>query len=506
MKIQRNAFLLSILSLSFIGDATSQSLCIDCISIRVGRPLVVRGPAASDLDTTFSQVKLSNNERRGFSGNATSNYATGLEPWSMGGATTPIPTLSSGTADGFSDCGRWLADTKRLPNNLINGFVHAETLCNYSVNQTRKSMAYSFSVDSGASWSAPQQIISGPDTFQWNKITGEGDCTVAEGGDSYYYAYCLRASDWRTIVARAPISSPQAGNWRKWFGGGWTEPGLGGNATALFTADTSAPGNATDGLVGTGSGRWADQNRMVLLASDSINYPPGQNNGFGGIKISFSSNKTNFTRLKEPLWVADYQQWDRTAVGAQSDLFAYLSILSNQDSSNQFTSPFLVTHTYLQPGEGFDKRYLVFRDVTMTVGTTPANPQVGVALTRWYNATTNDMRSTVAPVPGNFTSFAMEKSLGYLMTKAPSQFASSQLEECTSNWPGHPDNLLTNNGTCNGYTRLRTAGWVFQSPQANTIPLYRCFDNARVLHFASNQSDCEGRGTMEWLLGYALQY
>lgn len=506
MKIRHKAILLSALSIAFLSDAMSQSLCIECISIRVGRPLVIRGPAASDLDTTFSQVKLSNNERRGFSANATSNYATGLEPWSMGGATTAIPTLSGGSGDGFSDCGRWLADTKRLPNNLINGFVHAETQCNYNVGQTRKSMAYSVSADSGVSWTTPQQVISGSDTFEPNKITGEGDCTVAEGGDSYYYAYCLRASDWRTIVARAPVSSPQAGNWRKWSGGTWTEPGLGGRATALLAADTSSPGNATDAILGVGSGRWASQNQMVLLASDSMNYPPGQANGFGGVKISFSPNKTDFTRLKEPLWVADYQQWDRTAVGSQSDLFAYLSILSNQDSSNQFESPFLVTHTYLQPGEGLDKRYLVFRDVTMTVGTTPANPQVGVALTRWYNAATNDMRSTVAPVPGNFISFAMDKSLGYLMTKAPAQFASVQLEECTSNWPGHPDHLLTNNGTCTGYTRLRTAGWVFQSPQPNTIPLYRCYDASRTHHFASNQADCEGQGTMEWLLGYALQY
>jgi|GEM_PF-2318339 len=46
----------------------------------------------------------------------------------------------------------------------------------------------------------------------------------------------------------------------------------------------------------------------------------------------------------------------------------------------------------------------------------------------------------------------------------------------------------------------------FQSPQPNTTPLYRCYDASRTHHFASNQADCEGQGTMEWLLGYALQY
>jgi len=53
-------------------------------------------------------------------------------------------------------------------------------------------------------------------------------------------------------------------------------------------------------------------------------------------------------------------------------------------------------------------------------------------------------------------------------------------------------------------TLLRTLGWVYQNAETGTVPVYRCYSSALKTHFASNQSDCEGRGTMEWRLGYAL--
>jgi len=503
--MKRNIILAAVIAVLPAAAVIAQSLCVDCVSIRVGRPFVVRGPSQNDIDITFNQVKLANGNRRGFSANAQSNFVTGLDPWSMQGPVTTIPTLNSGTADGFSDCGRWLADTKRLVNGQIHGFVHAETGCNYAVNQTRKSLAYATSSDNGVSWSTPQQIITGPDAPWVGHMTGEGDCTVVDGKDSYYYAYCLRASDWRTIVARAPVAAPGPGNWRKWFGNTWSEPGLAGQATPILGASTSSPSSPTDPRMGMGSARWIAAGQIILVGSDPITYPDGVS-GFGGVKISFSSNKTNFVTLKEPLWVADQESWTR-ATGQALDFFFYFSMLSNEDSSNQLGNHFLITHTYINPGEDFDKRYLVFRDVYLTLNSAPMTPQVGVALTRWFNASTNDMRSTVAPVPENFTSFVLEKSLGFLMTKAPTQYASTQLEECSSNWPGHPDNILTFNGTCApyGYKRLRTAGWVFQSPQPNTVPIYRCFNPALVHHFASNQADCENKGNMEFILGYGLQ-
>jgi hypothetical protein len=66
--------------------------------------------------------------------------------------------------------------------------------------------------------------------------------------------------------------------------------------------------------------------------------------------------------------------------------------------------------------------------------------------------------------------------------------------------------LQKSDGTCAsaGYTRLRTAGWLYSSPQVNTLPLYRCYNSSTQFHFASNTASCEGLGTMEFILGYVL--
>jgi hypothetical protein len=184
----------------------------------------------------------------------------------------------------------------------------------------------------------------------------------------------------------------------------------------------------------------------------------------------------------------------------------YVSLISQTDGTNQVDGAFLMSHMYIQPGDGFSQRYLVFRDVYLSLSPTPASPQVGVALSRWYNASLKDRWSTTAPVPGNYASYQHEGIFGYLLTKAHPSLPTNKLEDCVGTWPGHPDHLLTNDGTCvsAGYTRLRTAGWVFTTSQPGTVPLYRCYSQAQQHHFASNAASCDGLGTMEWLLGYAL--
>jgi hypothetical protein len=87
--------------------------------------------------------------------------------------------------------------------------------------------------------------------------------------------------------------------------------------------------------------------------------------------------------------------------------------------------------------------------------------------------------------------------------------ATVELEDCVSQWPGHPDHMLDKKGVCEaaqGYNfhRLRTAGFVYTTQQDGTVPLYRCYNAQDRSHFASNQPDCEKLGAMEHLLGYAL--
>jgi hypothetical protein len=106
----------------------------------------------------------------------------------------------------------------------------------------------------------------------------------------------------------------------------------------------------------------------------------------------------------------------------------------------------------------------------------------------------------------NHGAYALEAQSGYLLTAVDPAKPSVQLEDCVSFWPGHPDHVLEVKGVCEAghYARLRTAGWIYQKPQAQTVPLYRCYSARDKSHFASNKADCEGLGAMERLLGYAL--
>jgi hypothetical protein len=503
LSVLRARTFISLLALEFAlvasstGCATPPPLVFARLNVRVDRPLISRGPVTGELDNTFNETVTNDGKFRGYSGGSDYTLAiVGDDPWSMFAAGVKVlPPGGKPPQPGTPyECGMWMEDTEKLPNGVIHGFVHMEMGCNQS-HYTHKSMGLASSYDDGQSWLYLGQIISGADPLQTSRTTGEGDCTVVNSGDGLYYAYCLRVSDWRTIVARAPISAPQPGNWRKFNLGSWTTDALLGDATSL-------------GFIGTSSARWTTYNQIVLLA---INPP------LGGVKTYLSSDRTTFTELREPLLTldADAGNWNRNPPPS-TELITYISLMNSSDGNNQIGDRFLITYSYIQPDEGFNNIYLVTRDVTMWVSTNDVTEHVGVALSRWYNAAGKDRWSTTAAVPGNYSSYKFEGTAGYLMTAAPTEVpigessprAARKLEDCVGPGPG-PNRLhhiLTWDGTCEGtlYTRLRTAGWVYSAPQPNTVPLYCCYDAKLENHFVSNQAGCEGLGKNEALLGYAL--
>jgi hypothetical protein len=164
-------------------------------------------------------------------------------------------------------------------------------------------------------------------------------------------------------------------------------------------------------------------------------------------------------------------------------------------------------YMYLNPDEGFGKRYLIFRPVDISWSRTPDEPRVGEMLTHWYDAAQHDHWVTTAPVPQNYTAYKLVAQLGYIMTTPDPKSASVELEECISKWPGHPDRILIQKGVCEtqDYRRLRSAGFVYSAAQTNTQPLYRCYSETEKSHFAANRDDCNGMGKREALLGYDLK-
>jgi hypothetical protein len=223
----------------------------------------------------------------------------------------------------------------------------------------------------------------------------------------------------------------------------------------------------------------------------------------GGLGLFLSRDHTTLTPLPEPLLVVDPGEWKRPA---PSELIFYPVILDAKTGANQLSNSWMLTYAYFQPNEGGNQKYLVFREVALSISNAPVSPQVGVLLARWYNAALHDRWSTTAAVPGNDATYKLEATSGYLMTFAPAGQPSAELEDCVSAQGGHPDHLLAQKGFCesHAYQRLRTAGWVFARQEAGTQPLYQCYSDAEHSHFAANRPDCDGKGRMEILLGYDL--
>jgi len=337
--------------------------------------------------------------------------------------------------------------------------------------------------DYGLTWKDSGRILTNNDVPTPNKTTGEGGCTIFNGKDGYFYAYCYRYRDGQEIVSRAPVSDPGPRKWFKYFQGKWDQPGLGGDATGL---EKGTGGNAA---------RWNSTGDTLLLGWVK-----------GGLGLRLSADHINFSAMAEPLMDLDPGTWNRPA---PSELLSYTVLLDAKDGQNQLSNSWIMAYMYIQPNESFDKRYLVLRAVDVSLESAPAHPQVGIMLVRWYNAAAHDHWSTTAPVPPlNGSAYKLEAKSGYLMTMADPGIPSVELEDCVSAWPGHPDHMLDRKGVCEAdrfnFTRLRTAGWVYAQSQPGTESLYRCYNAQEHSHFASNAADCENMGVKEKLLGYAL--
>jgi hypothetical protein len=455
------------------APAAKDPVCHECLKIRVGIPRVARGPSPGIPDSAFTEIQLPDGRFRGFSA-STSTYAIdGATPSDMGG--TPRQVLGKAAPGRYGESGRWINHVERSGNNLL-AWVHNET--GDAPGQGLKSMSLARSTDEGLSWSDLGQIITGKDPLTKGKVTGDGDCTAVNGQDGYYYAYCLRnGNGGGTIVARAPVSDPVPDEWKKFFQGKWDQPGLGGDATSLGMG------------MGVSVARWTTTGETVLWGSQGL---------------GFSTDHTTFTHLRDPLLVPAPGTWKRPD---PFEFTAYGVLLDARTGGNQLSNSWMIVYTYIQPSEGFGQRYLVFRNVNVSISNAPVTPQVGIQLARWYNPTLQDHWSTTAPVPPSRTgAYKLEKESGYLMTAADAAQPSVELEDCVRQRPGHSDHLLAEKGFCetHQYQRLRTAGWVYSKPQAETIPLYWCYDAREQSHFASNEPDCERIGKMERLLGYAL--
>jgi hypothetical protein len=450
--------------------------------IRVGIPLVARGPAPNIADAAFTAIQLPNGRFRGFTAAGTTFAIDGKEPYDMGGSAATV--LKPGPAGSTDSCGQWITHVE-LEGKTLYGWVHNETACNYAKGgQTHASMTIATSTDYGLNWKVLGRIIVGTDPSAAGKETGDSCPNVVRGQDGYDYAYCTHNGGhaWDGgygFVARALISDPGPGKWKKYFNGSWSEPGVGGKSSPIKG----------------GAQAWWSTTRQDI----------GLNWVKGGLGLQASSDHINFTPLvSQPVMLTETGDWSRKN---GLELVSYAALIDARTGLNQLSDHWLAAYMYLNPGEDFGKRYLVFRRVDISWSLAPGEPLVGEMLAHWYNAAQHDHWATTAPVPGNYSSYKLVAQLGYVMTAPESKPGTVELEECISKWPGHPDRILIQKGVCEtqDYKRLRSAGFIFTTTQPNTQPLYRCYSETEKSHFASNKENCDGMGKKEALLGYDLK-
>jgi hypothetical protein len=452
----------------------------DCIRVRVGVPYVARGPGAI-ADSWFTEFKLPDGRYRGFTALGSTLVIDGNEPYSMGGSAVTV--LKPGPPGSVSSCGAWIQHVE-LAGKTLFGWVHNETACNYAKGQTHASMTFATSSDLGLTWKIEGQIITGTDPPAAGKGTGDSCPTVIKGKDDFYYAYCLRngGQSWNggyTFLARAPVAQPGPGNWKKFYNGSFSEPGVGGQSSPV---DTLAVGY------------WLTADKTV-----SIKWVKG------GLGIALSQDRVHFTdALPEPLMLTEPGDWSRHN---GLELTAYHDLIDAKTGLNLLGDHWLMAYMYLKPHEGFDKRYLVFRPIDVWPARKGDEPFAGVMLAHWYDAVHHDHVSTIAPLPGNWSTYRLVEQSGYLMTAADATRKTVALEECVSKAPGSADHILIEKGVCEAqnYERMRAAGFVFVNQEPNTQPLYRCYSDAEKSHFASNREDCHEMGRREALLGYVLK-
>jgi hypothetical protein len=449
--------------------------------VRIGTPLVARGPAPNIADNWFTEVGLPDGRFRGFTANAATLATDGKHPYEMSGPAVTV--LKPGPAGSPSACGEWIQHVE-LEDKTLYGWVHSETACHYSNNgQTHASMTIATSADYGLTWKIEGRIIASNDPPVVGRETGDSCPSVIRDKDGYDYAYCLHngGHPWGggyKFIARAPASDPDPGKWKRYFDGNWSEPGIGGSAT---------PADAL------GVAYWTTTGETIAL-----------NPVKGGIGLAASKDRLHFTpAFSQPLMLAEPSDWSRKN---GLELHAYFVAIDAHTGLNQLGDHWLLSYLYLNPGDGFNKRYLVFQPVDIYWSRTPDEPQVGEMLTHWYDAAQHDHWVTTAPVPGNYTAYKMIAPLGYIMTAPDPKEASIELEECASQSSEHVDHILIQKGLCEtqGYQRLRGAGFIFSSVQPDTHPLYLCYSKTEKSHFAANVEDCNKMGSKEALLGYTL--
>lgn len=453
------------------------------ITVHIGPVEVVRGPGFATDNPFYTLSEVSSLQA----------YITGYNPqlsptnstWRYTGGSletlrfSDAPILQGGSGNNFDSCGAWLNSVWQY-GTVIRGWYHAETECDYDIGQSQKSIAYAESHDGGQTFTKPNypgnQVIKSPLAYTDPNQDDEGDHHVIRVGD-FLYLYFLsnHQPSWQIYLARSPTSNGGLpGTWQKYYNGEFTQPGINGEASPI------APWTAL-------ASSWVSFNSYL---NSYIGFSGFWQKGLG---FSLSPDGVNDWASLPYLILSSEGSWDRSA--DSRDLVAYPSIVSVYGDSERAGDTFWIYYMYLNPGDDFDKAYLVRRKTHIRYGSSdlPIDLVPRIALSR-YQKSEDTWLTTTNTDPD----YQFEKTIGSLFTdEVPN---SEPVYDCYIDfWTDHM--LTVGDPSCGNGSYLRKIGWISTVPFDNSVQVYRCWDMALANHFASTDPNCEGKTTEE-SMGY----
>ncbi len=460
---------------SYADDIRSDS-SLSRITIQIGPVEVIHGPDTV-TDNPFNTLAGATSLQGYIANSATWGYVGGsLE------TLRPMTSVVLQPGTGFDSCGAWLNSVWQ-DGAVIRGWYHAETDCAYP--RTHKSVAYTESYDGGRTFVKPNypnnQVITAPPIYSNPDSDDEGDHRVIRVGN-YLYMYFIASRDWQVRLARSHISDGgKPGTWYKYYNGSFSQPGIGGESSPVDPA-------------GTLTRSWVSYNSYL---NSYLGFSYIQRDGrFAGFGFTVSlDGVNNWTALPYLVLSSEGEYWGRNT--DSKDLAEYPSLISAYGDDEQIGDTFWLYYMYLNPGEDFDRRYLVRRKIHInyTTSNKPVDLVPRIALSKYQNL--DDTWFTTTCTDPNYQ---FEGILGYLFAdEAPN---SIPVYDCYIDF-WHDHMLVPNDETCGGgdVHYLRRAGWISTVPFNNSIQVYRCWDSAATNHFMSTDPNCEGK-TTEWPMGY----
>lgn len=447
------------------------------------------GPTGQYLDNRFFTTPTGTNSIQGYSANSNTYLFTGTlaQPQSQG------IVLQPGRSNSFDECGAWLNSIYKETATHWLGWYHAEHNCNYSAGVTYKSMAFVESTDAGKTWTKtkyPKNQVLTPFNTQYN----EGDGRVIAVG-SYFYMFYLDTIDYKIHIARATISSEgRPGSWYKYYNGSFSQPGLGGNSSAVnpnlieqFVTPNTYLNNYLSLFI---SGKWGFTLNYAPT-SDMFNWTANPSTLFPPVSTSTD------TRVDD---------WSTSRPTTDLSLYGYPSLIDVSGSSDSLGQNFYLYYMKVFPGGNMSQRYLMRR--LLTVNSTTSSFSSWTPLVEYKNSSTNrtkDSTEIAKPSEG----YSKSSVLGSVLTYQAS--GTIPLYECyIPSFSGYYDSTVNpsqyNWQHCEsaGDSFVRTIGYISPTQTTDfTTPIYRCYNSTTNDHYVSSDSTCGGN-SVDYQLGFIL--